>query len=68
MCTWTPTGRVDGLEKSTSGGILTVNGEQDQNANALSSGEAEYYAMVTGCEEGLGMQSLAEELGWKAEI
>ena len=25
-------------------------------------------AMVTGCAEGLGMQSLAEDLGWKAEV
>ena len=60
--------------KSTSGGMLTVNGvgvkhwSRTQKARALSSGEAEYYAMVTGCAEGLGMQSLAEDLGWKAEI
>ena len=39
-----------------------------QKARALSSGEAEYYAMVTGCAEGLGMQSLDEDLGWKAEV
>ena len=52
--------------KSTSGGMLTVSGvgvkhwSRTQKARALSSGEAEYYAMVTGCAEGLGMQSLAE--------
>ena len=61
-------------QKSTSGGMLTVNGvgvkhwSRTQKARALSSGEAECYAMVTGCAEGLGMQSLAEDLGWKAEI
>ena len=60
--------------KSTSGGMLTVNcvgvkhWSRTQKAKALSSGEAEYYAMVTGCAEGLGMQSLAEDLGWKADI
>ena len=60
--------------KSTSGGMMTVDGvgvkhwSRTQKARALSSGEAEYYAMVTGCAEGLGMQSLAEELGWKAEV
>ena len=47
--------------KSTSGGMLTVNGvgvkhwSSTPKTRALSSGEAEYYAMVTGCAEGLGM-------------
>ena len=60
--------------KSTSGGMLTVDGvgvkhwSRTQKAKALSSGEAEYDAMVTGCAEGLGTQSLAEDLGWKAEV
>ena len=58
--------------KSTSGGMLNSVGvkhwSRTQKARALSSGEAEYYAMVTGCAEVLGMQSLAEDLGWKAEI
>ena len=59
--------------KSTSGGMLTVNcvgvkhWSRTHKARSLSSGgEAEYCAMVTGCAEGLGMQSLAE--GWKAKI
>ena len=43
--------------------------EQDpKKTRALSSGEAEYYATVTGCAEGLEMQSVAEDLGWKAEM
>ena len=60
--------------KSRKGGMLTVNGvgvkrwSRTQKARALSSGEAEYYAMVAGCAEGVGMQSLAEDLEWKAEI
>ena len=60
--------------KSTSGEMLTVSGvgvkhwSSTQKARALSSGEAEYYATVTGCAEGLGMQSLVEDLGWTAEI
>ena len=60
--------------KSTSGGMMTVDGvgvkhwSRTQKARALSSGEAEYYAMVTGCAEGLGLKSLAEDLGWKAEV
>jgi hypothetical protein len=39
-----------------------------QKARALSSGEAEYYAMVTGGGEGLGMQALAEDLGWEVKV
>ena len=35
-----------------------------QGPVALSSGEAEYYAMVKGAIEGLGMQTLARDLGW----
>ena len=60
--------------KSTSGGMMCVDGvgvkhwSRTQKAQALSSGETEYYAMVTGCAEGLGLQALAEDLGWKAEV
>ena len=39
-----------------------------KKARALSSDEAEYYAMVTGGAEGLGMQALAEDLGWKVHV
>ena len=60
--------------KSTSGGMMCVDKvgvkhwSRTQKAQALSSGEAEYYAIVTGCAEGLGLQALAEDLGWKAEV
>ena len=55
--------------KSTSGGMVCVDEaaikhwSRTQKARALSSGEAEYYAIVTGSAEGLGMQSLATDLG-----
>ena len=57
--------------KSTSGGIVCIGGtaikhwSRTQKARALSSGEAEYYAVVTGSAEGLGVQSLATDLGWE---
>ena len=47
------------------GGIGVKHWSRTQKARALSSGEAEYYAMVTWCAEGLGMQALAEDLDWK---
>ena len=49
-------------------GVGVKHWSRTQKARALSSGEAEYYAMVTGCAEGLGLQSLAEDLGWKTEV
>ena len=60
--------------KSTSGGMICVDGagvkhwSRTQKARALSSGEAEYYAMVTRGAEGLGMQALAEDLGWEVKV
>ena len=60
--------------KSTRGGMMTVDGvgvkhwSRTQKARALSVGEAEYYAMVTGCAEGLGLQALADDLGWKVMV
>ena len=39
-----------------------------QKTRALSSGEAEYYALVSGCAEGLGIQSLAEDMGYEVEV
>ena len=56
--------------KSTSGERVSVEGvaikhwSRTQKARALSSGEAEYYAVATGSAEGLGAQSLATDLGW----
>ena len=60
--------------KSTSGGILTVGGagvkswSSTQGSIATSSGEAEYYAMIKGAAEALGLQALARDLGWNMRI
>ena len=61
-------GSVD--RRSTSGGVAALGGvaikhwSRTQKSRALSSTEAEYYALVTGAAEGLGIRSLAEDLGW----
>ena len=47
--------------------MLTINGLASADG-VLIPVQAEYYAMVTGCAEGLGLKSLAEDLGWKAEV
>ena len=55
--------------KSTSGGMMMINGtvvkhwSRTQATRALSTAEAEYYAVVTGAAEGLGMQSMMADLG-----
>ena len=60
--------------KSTSGGALTVEGtavktwSRTQRTRALSSGEAEYYALVGGAAEALGLKSLAADLGWQMDV
>ena len=60
--------------KSTSGGVL-MHGSHlvkswsiTQAVIALSSGEAEYYAMVKGGCVGIGMQSIMSDLEVKADI
>ena len=64
----------DASRKSTSGGVLVFGGvavkhwSRVQKSRALSVGEAEYYALVTGCAEGLGLQSLLQDLGWRATV
>ena len=60
--------------RSTSGGVVCVAGgavrgwSKLQKVVALSSGEAEYYAMVSGCAEALGVQAVARDLGWMLPI
>ena len=60
--------------KSTSGGVMMLgNGvvktwSSTQTTIAQSSGEAEYYALVRAAAEGLGMQSIMHDLGWKMRI
>ena len=55
--------------KSTSGGTITIQGgciktwSSTQSSLALSCAEAEYYAAVKAAAEGLGIQSLAQDLG-----
>ena len=39
-----------------------------QTTIAQSSGEAEYYALVRAAAEGLGMQSVMQDLGWKLRV
>jgi hypothetical protein len=56
--------------KSTSGGVASISGgalkhwSSTQGTVAMSVGEAEYYAMVKAAAEGLGIQSLAKDLGY----
>ena len=60
--------------KSTSGGMLVVGGtcikswSRSQKSRALSSAEAEYYAMLGGAAEALGMQAIALDLGWSLKV
>ena len=60
--------------KSTSGGVMVLgNGvvktwSSMQTTIAQSSGEAEYYALVRAAAEGLGMQSVMQDLGWKMRV
>jgi hypothetical protein len=60
--------------KSTSGGMVMLEGvgikhwSRTQRSRAMSSGEAEYYALVTGCAEGLGVQALAEDMGHELDV
>ena len=60
--------------KSTSGGIMTVGGNvvkhwsRVQSSRALSVGEAEFYAAVTGGAEGLGVQGLLTDLGLESKV
>ena len=56
--------------RSTSGGIVTLNGSnvkhwsKTQSTIALSSGEAELHGIAAGIAQGLGMQSIAKDLGF----
>ena len=50
------------------GGGLIKSWSKTQGPVALSSGEAEYYAMVKGTIEGMGLQTLARDLGWNFEL
>ena len=57
--------------KSTSGGFAFLGAacvktwSSTQGSVALSSGEAEYYGIMKGCTEVLGLKSLMNDLGWE---
>ena len=60
--------------KSTSGGVTCVGGQvvktsaSSQGSVAMSSGEAEYYALIKGAAEGLGLQAVMAYLGWEPRV
>ena len=60
--------------KSTSGGMCCIGGglikswSKTQSTIAKSSGEAEFYAASKGLVEGLGLRSIAADLGWTLRI
>ena len=60
--------------RSRSGGLAVLAGgpvkswSNRQASPALSSGEAEYYAVVKAAAEALGLQALAADLGWQVKV
>ena len=60
--------------KSTSGGVAMLEGvgvkhwSRTQKTRALSSGEAGFNGMVTGCAEGLGIKAVAADMGYEVEV
>ena len=60
--------------QSTSGGLLRMGAHvvktwvTTQSVIALHSGEADYYAMVKGVSQGLGMKSLLADMGIKVSL
>eukprot|EP00974_Lingulodinium_polyedra_P095560 9261497-Lingulodinium_polyedra.AAC.1 len=60
--------------KSVSGGVICLGGDvvktwsKSQGSISLSSGEAEYYALVKGSAEALGMKSLMADMGIQCEV
>ena len=60
--------------KSTNGGAIVAFGKcvrvwsSTQTVVARSSGEAEYYAVVKGASEGMGLQSMCKELGMELAL
>ena len=60
--------------KSTSGGVAMIAGgviktwSSTQGTLSLSVGEAEYYALIKAAAEGLGIQSLAKDMGYDLKV
>jgi len=63
-----------GTRKSTSGGFMVLgkhlvkSWSTTQSTIALSSGEAEFYAIVEGASRALGVQALMDDMGMKVEL
>jgi len=63
-----------GTRKSTSGGFAVLGNHviktwsSTQATRALSSGEAEFYAIIEGASRGLGIQSLMDDLGLECKV
>ena len=49
-------------------GVGVKHWSRTQRTRALSAGEAEYYAVVTGCAEGLGAKPLMEDMGYELDV
>ena len=60
--------------KSTSGGVMQLGSHvlktwaSTQSVIALSTGEAEFYAIIKGASQAMGLRSMMNYLGWKASI
>jgi hypothetical protein len=63
-----------GTRKSTSGGFVVLgkhlikSWSSTQATRALSSGEAEFYAIIEGASRGLGVQALMEDMGFTCAL
>jgi len=63
-----------GTRKSTSGGFVVLgkhlikSWSSTQATRALSSGEAEFYAIIEGASRGLGVQALMEDMGFTCTL
>ncbi len=50
------------------GGQVVKTWASTQGSVAMSSGEAEYYALIKGAAEGLGLQAVMADLGWEVKV
>ena len=66
--------QCEATRKSTSGGTIAIGNHiikswsKTQSVIALSSGDAEYYALISCASQALGIQSLMGDLGIKLEV
>ena len=50
------------------GGCLVKHWSKTQSTISLSSGEAELQGIAMGCSQGLGLQSLLADIGWRLKL